>query len=84
VLSGYIPAKGLIDASFSEANRSTPIFAAHGTFDDVLNVRLGEEAVEFAREHGCTVEWQTYPMPHSVCMEEVEALRAWLAVRLTA
>jgi phospholipase/carboxylesterase len=82
VLSGYIPAKGLIDASFSEANRSTPIFAAHGTDDDVLNVRLGEEAVEFAREHGCTVEWQTYPMPHSVCMEEVEALRAWLAVRL--
>jgi phospholipase/carboxylesterase len=84
VLSGYIPAKGLIDASFSEANRATPIFAAHGTFDDVLNVRLGEEAVEFAREHGCTVEWQTYPMPHSVCMEEVEALRAWLGARLSA
>ncbi|KMY85800.1 phospholipase/carboxylesterase family protein [Candidatus Paraburkholderia calva] len=84
VLSGYIPAKGLIDASFSEANRTTPIFAAHGTFDDVLNVRLGEEAVEFAREQGCTADWHTYPMPHSVCMEEVEALRAWLGARLAA
>jgi phospholipase/carboxylesterase len=82
VLSGYIPSKGLIDASFSEANRDTPIFAAHGSFDDVLNVRLGEEAVEFAREQGCTVEWNTYPMPHSVCMEEVEALREWLGARL--
>lgn len=50
VLSGYIPSKGLIDASFSDANRDTPIFAAHGSFDDVLNVRLGEEAVDFARE----------------------------------
>ncbi|MDR5828416.1 alpha/beta hydrolase [Caballeronia sp. LP006] len=82
VLSGYIPSKGLIDASFSEANRDTPIFAAHGSFDDVLNVRLGEEAVDFAREQGCTVEWNTYPMPHSVCMEEVEALREWLGARL--
>ncbi len=81
VLSGHIPAKGLIVASFSDANCTTPIFAAHGTFDDVLNVRMGEEAVEFAREHGCTVEWHTYPMPHSVCMEEVEALREWLAAR---
>jgi phospholipase/carboxylesterase len=84
VLSGYIPAKGLIDASISEANRSTPIFAAHGSFDDVLKVQLGEEAAEFAREQGNPVEWNTYPMSHSVCMEEVEALRAWLGARLTA
>jgi phospholipase/carboxylesterase len=83
VLSGYIPAKGLIDASISEANRATPIFAAHGSFDDVLKVQLGEEAAEFAREQGNPVEWNTYPMPHSVCMEEVEALRAWLGTRLT-
>jgi phospholipase/carboxylesterase len=84
VLSGYIPAKGLIDASLSDANRDTPIFAAHGSFDDVLNVRLGEEAMEFAKEQGNPVEWHTYPMPHSVCMEEVEALREWLAKRLRA
>ncbi|CAH2808165.1 MAG: Carboxylesterase (EC, partial [uncultured Caballeronia sp.] len=31
VLSGYVPSPGLIDAAFSEANRDTPIFAAHGT-----------------------------------------------------
>jgi phospholipase/carboxylesterase len=50
----------------------------------VLNVALGEDAVEFAREQGCTVEWNTYPMPHSVCMEEVEDLRTWLGERLNA
>jgi phospholipase/carboxylesterase len=84
VLSGYIPAKGLIDANMSEANRATPIFAGHGIADDVLNVRLGEEAAEFAREAGNPVEWHTYSMPHSVCMEEVEDLRNWLAKRLSA
>ena len=28
---------------------------------------------------GYAVEWQTYPMPHSVCAEEVEAIAAFLA-----
>ena len=82
VLSGYIPSEGLIGESLSEANRAIAIFAAHGTFDDVLNVSLGEQACEFACEQGCKVEWHTYPMPHSVCMEEVEALREWLGAQL--
>ena len=82
VLSGYIPSEGLIDESFSDANRSISIFAAHGSFDDVLNVSLGEQACEFARAQGCNVDWHAYPMPHSVCMEEVEALRGWLGARL--
>jgi phospholipase/carboxylesterase len=84
VLSGYIPSEGLIGEGLSEANRSVPIFAAHGTFDDVLKPSLGEQACEFAREQGCDVEWHAYPMPHSVCMEEVEALRRWLGARLVA
>jgi phospholipase/carboxylesterase len=27
---------------------------------------------------GCGVEWQDYPMEHSVCIEEVGALNRWL------
>jgi phospholipase/carboxylesterase len=25
-----------------------------------------------------SVQWQAYPMEHSVCIEEVQALRQWL------
>jgi phospholipase/carboxylesterase len=82
VLSGYVPSTSVIDAAFSEANRETPIFAAHGTADDVLPLRLGEEARDFALAQRCPVEWHTYPMPHSVCIEEIEALRDWLAKQL--
>ena len=82
VLSGYVPSQGLIDAGFSEANRDTPVFAAHGTFDDVLPIRLGEEARDFARSKGSPLDWSTYPMPHSVCIEEIDALRGWLSARL--
>jgi phospholipase/carboxylesterase len=83
VLSGYVPSPGLIDASFSEANRDTPIFAAHGTQDPVLSIDLAVQGRDFALAHGCTLEWHTYPMQHSVCAEEVEALRAWLGRQLS-
>jgi phospholipase/carboxylesterase len=82
VLSGYVPSPGLIDAAFSEANRDTPIFAAHGTQDPVLPIELAVQGRDFALAHGCKLEWHTYPMQHSVCAEEVEALRLWLGTRL--
>ncbi|HEY3597800.1 MAG TPA: alpha/beta hydrolase [Paraburkholderia sp.] len=83
VMSGYVPSQRFIESRFSDANRATPIFAAHGTQDDVLPIQLGEAAREFAFAQGCNVEWHAYPMPHSVCAEEVVALRAWLLARLS-
>ncbi|CAB3767089.1 alpha/beta hydrolase [Paraburkholderia solisilvae] len=82
VLSGYLPSRPYIETRATDANRHTPVFAAHGTQDDVLPVSLGETARDFARAHGNDVEWHAYPMPHSVCAEEIAALRAWLVARL--
>ncbi|MFM0222350.1 alpha/beta hydrolase [Paraburkholderia dipogonis] len=84
VLSGYVPSPGLIDSRLSAANRSTPIFAAHGLYDDVLPIQLGEAARDFAITRGCKVDWSAYPMSHSVCEEEISALRAWLGALLAA
>jgi phospholipase/carboxylesterase len=82
VLSGYVPSPALIDAAFSEANRDTPIFAAHGTQDPVLPIELAIQGRDFALAHGCKLEWHTYPMQHSVCAEEVDTLRVWLGDKL--
>jgi phospholipase/carboxylesterase len=84
VLSGYVPSESLIDAGFSHANRDTPIFAAHGTADNVLPIQLATQGRDFVLAHGCKLEWHDYPMAHSVCAEEVEDLRVWLAARLSA
>ena len=83
VMSGYIPSQGFVDSRLSAANSSTPIFAAHGIHDDVLPIRLGEAARDFAIARGCNVAWSAYPMPHSVCEEEIAALRVWLGGHLT-
>jgi phospholipase/carboxylesterase len=84
VLSGYLPSRGFIESRLSAANRNTPTFAAHGSDDDILPIELGRGARDFAIELGCKVEWNEYPMPHSVCIEEIEALSVWLRARLTA
>jgi phospholipase/carboxylesterase len=83
-LSAYIPAPALLEASLAAANRTTPLFAAHGTDDDILPVEMGEFARTMLENLGFDVEWHVYPMPHSVCLPEIVALGAWLRARLTA
>ena len=34
--------------------------------------------VPTSRAKGCVVTWHTYPMPHSVSIEEIQHIRAWL------
>jgi phospholipase/carboxylesterase len=83
-LSTYLPSPALVEAEFSAANRNTPVFAAHGTEDEVLPLALGEHARDTVRRLGCTVAWHTYDMPHSVNMEEIADIGAWLAATLQA
>lgn len=80
-LSGYLP---LLDTTAAErhvANLHTPIFMAHGDHDDVVVPSRGAAARDHLRSLGHTVDWHTYPMDHSLCMEEVEDIRDWLLER---
>ena len=51
---------------------------AHGTADPIVPVTLGEGSRDRLRSQGYEVDWHTYPMPHSVCAEEVADIREWL------
>lgn len=55
----------------SDANRDTPINIYHGTFDPIVPESLGRLSVEKLRAMGYSPAYQTYPMEHSVCLEEV-------------
>jgi len=83
-MSTYIPSERLIVAEMSDANKAMPIFAAHGSEDEVVSPELGARARDFLLGHGYPLQWQTYPMPHSVCMEEVAAIGTWLRARMTS
>jgi phospholipase/carboxylesterase len=60
------------------AARKPPVFLAHGTEDPMVPLAGGEEARTVLRRLGYSVEWHTYPMPHAVCAEEIDAAGRWL------
>ena len=78
-LSTYLPLAESLDAEGSGANKATPIFMAHGTEDPLIPVQLADDSRRSLELRGYAVEWLTYPMPHSVCAEEVEELGDFLA-----
>lgn len=77
-LSCYVLLASKFDAERHAANQSTPIFMAHGSFDPVIDVSLGEDSRKFLESKGYSIEWHAYPMPHSVCAEEIAAIAGWL------
>jgi len=77
-LSTYLPLARTLAAEAHPANAEVPIFMAHGVADPVVPLTLGEGSRDRLRAQGREVEWHTYPMPHSVCAEEVADIREWL------
>jgi len=83
-LSTYLPAAGSASAALVEAAKSQPLFMGHGTQDPVVPFAAGEQSAAWMRQHGFEVEFHRYPMPHSVCVEEIRDLGDWMSRRLAA
>ena len=81
-LSGYLPLAATTAAERSAANADLPIFMAHGTQDPVVVPARGTASRDALRALGHEVQWHEYPMPHSVCMDEIGDLNAWLLKQL--
>jgi phospholipase/carboxylesterase len=77
-LSGYLPLADKIAAERHPANQDTPIFMGHGIGDNVVPMQRGENSRELLQSLGYKIEWHSYPMLHSVCLEEVDDISAWL------
>lgn len=77
-MSGYLPLAGSVATERSDANQITPIFMAHGRFDDIIPIARATASRDALQALGYQVSWQDYPMPHSVVMEEIEAIQRWL------
>ena len=78
-LSAYLPQAASLQSERSPANQGIPIFMAHGRYDDIIPPRRAEESRKLLEAAGYPVEWHEYPMPHSVCAEEIADIAAFLA-----
>ena len=77
-LSGYLPLTAHTAAERSPANANTPIFLVHGRQDPVIALARATDSRDALLALGYPVEWHDYPMPHSVCAQEVADWNAWL------
>ena len=77
-LSGYLPLAALLGAERHPANADVPIFQAHGSGDTVIPIARAIQSRDALLALGYPLEWHAYPMPHSVCAEEIADMNAWL------
>lgn len=79
-LSSYFATEATIEPD--PVNASLPVLVCHGRYDPVVNESLGIRAEAALRQLGHPTEYHPYPMEHSVCLEEVRDISAWLQARL--
>jgi phospholipase/carboxylesterase len=77
-MSGYLPLAATTAQERTPASARVPIFMAHGRSDPMIALARATASRDALLALGHTVEWHEYPMPHSVCAEEVADLNRWL------
>lgn len=72
---------GLYDSDLPDfrAQAKVPILISHGTADDVVPVNYARRARATLENAGFDVEYHEYPMGHQVVMEEVNAVKEFIA-----
>ena len=78
ILSSYLGLPARLADEAHAANRSLPILMLHGTQDDVVPLDFAQASRQTLSGLGYQIAWQTYPMAHSVCDEEVASISHWL------
>lgn len=81
-LSGYLVLADTLAAERTPAASQLPLFFGHGTHDPMVPMAGGRAAADRLSALGHPVQWHEYPMPHSVCAEEVRDIGLWLRARL--
>jgi phospholipase/carboxylesterase len=76
-LSTYLPIAKTLAAQANHANKSVPIFMAHGAQDPVLPLEWATITDETLKALGYKVDFHTYPMAHTVCADEVLDIKKW-------
>jgi phospholipase/carboxylesterase len=92
-LSFHKPLAGIIALStyfatwrtleFHPANNRLPVYIFHGTQDDMVLEQMGLAAREVLIEKGFEPQYQSYPIGHEVCLEEIQAVGVALQSCLT-
>jgi phospholipase/carboxylesterase len=77
-LSGYLPLAMSLNLEKHSANQATPVFMAHGTYDPVVVLDRAQASHALLETLGYQIDWNEYPMEHSVNHEELQDISRFL------
>ncbi|CAA9890925.1 Carboxylesterase [Candidatus Methylobacter favarea] len=77
-LSTYLPTLEQLKIQRPTANYATPIFMANGILDSIVAIEYGKKTSDTLAAMGYSVEWHDYLMEHTVCIEEIEHISAFI------
>lgn len=80
-ISTYLPAPENVEQTQHSANQTTPIFMAHGSHDEMIDIRHSIKSRVALEGLSNPLEWHEYPMGHEVCLEEITTIGEWLRQR---
>jgi len=81
-MSCYLPTADKLPDDLSAINQQTPILQMHGTQDEVVVMQAGKIANELLVNANYPAQWKTYPMPHTVVLEQLTDIANWIQEKL--
>lgn len=77
-LSTYLPLQSKFAQVSNSSNRHTPIFMAHGIYDDIISIDTAKTAYDTLKAGGYNIQWLEYGMAHSVNQQEISDIENFL------
>jgi len=74
-LSSYVPLANKLPPQ--RANHPA-ILMLHGRHDGIVPLALAQQSYRQLQAAGYQIDWQTYPIEHTVCLEELALIGQWI------
>ncbi len=81
-LSTYLPRPATLENERHSHNNTTPIFMAHGQFDQVIPLSFAKQSADVLKQLDYPIDWHSFAMEHSVSLEEIELISAFINAQL--
>ncbi len=65
--------------SINPLHNSIPIMICHGSLDPVVPEALGRKSLATLQNLGFVPEYNSYPMEHAVCPQEIDDIADWIS-----
>lgn len=75
-LSTYFPTANSIQ--INPIHNTIPVLICHGALDPMVNESLGRKSLAILQNLGFVPEYNSYPMEHAVCPQEIADIADWI------